>query len=123
QPSDPIETLARGGGIIGWVVGAPLVAVLTEYGATPVVVLVLVLSLFIITKTPPNRIGDRLRELYAYLFGAQLPDPDERAAKQEAKQATKAQTGSFGGLEELDLDDGDAGALPWWRRNKSQREE
>jgi S-DNA-T family DNA segregation ATPase FtsK/SpoIIIE len=120
QPQ-PGEALALGGGIIGWILGNSLITVLTEYGAVAVFVLVMVLSLFIITKTPPNRIGDRLRELYSYLFGAQLPDADERAEK----KATKSDTGNFGHLEDLaftDADEPESASLPWWRRNKTQRE-
>ena len=74
--------------ILGWLVAAPLVLVGTTALAVPLVVVLLVLSLFIITKTPPNRLGARLRELYAYLFGAQLPDETERAAAKAAKAVT-----------------------------------
>ncbi|HSP53376.1 MAG TPA: DNA translocase FtsK 4TM domain-containing protein, partial [Cryobacterium sp.] len=56
-PSDGMETLALAGGVIGWMIAAPLVYLTTSIGATIVVILLLVLSLFIITKTPPNRIG------------------------------------------------------------------
>ncbi|HSP75167.1 MAG TPA: DNA translocase FtsK [Cryobacterium sp.] len=116
-PSDGMETLALAGGVIGWMIAAPLIYLTTSIGATIVVILLLVLSLFIITKTPPNRIGERSRELYAWLFGAQLPDPEERAAAREAKHEKAVQV-------ELDgVDDEEAGALPWWRRNTSKREE
>jgi len=118
QPQ-PGGALALGGGIIGWILGNSLITVITEYGATAVFALVMLLSLFIITKTPPNRIGDRLRELYNYLFGAQLPDAEERAAKKAA-----GDTVSFGHLEDLALPDGEepSTSVPWWRRNKTQRE-
>jgi S-DNA-T family DNA segregation ATPase FtsK/SpoIIIE len=33
-----------------------------------------VLSILILTKTPPNRIGRRLGDLYAWMFGAERPD-------------------------------------------------
>ena len=116
-PSDGMETLALAGGVIGWMIAAPLIYLTTAIGATIVVILLLVLSLFIITKTPPNRIGERSRELYAWLFGAQLPDPEERAAAREAKHEKAVQV-------ELDgVDADEAGALPWWRRNTSKREE
>ncbi len=63
-PTDGVETLAQAGGIVGWVIAGPLIFVGTTALATPIVILVLLLSLFIITKTPPNRIGSRLGELY-----------------------------------------------------------
>jgi S-DNA-T family DNA segregation ATPase FtsK/SpoIIIE len=115
-PSDGMEVLALSGGVIGWMIAAPLIYLTTAIGATIVVILLLALSLFIITKTPPNRIGARSRELYAWLFGAQLPDAEERAATKEAKLEKTLQL-------ELDGVDEDTNALPWWRRNTSKREE
>ena len=114
-PTDGVEKLAQGGGILGWVLAQPLITLGTSALATPVVVLVLVLSLFIITKTPPNRIGSRLRELYSYLFGAQLLDDEERAAIKAAKNESM----QFGSLTDLGLGDEDPASIPWWRRNKS----
>ena len=143
QPAwgDSIEFFARAGGIVGFGVGAPLAFFLSAWVAVPLIVIVLGLSLFIITKTPPNRIGDRLRELYSYLFGAELPDPKERAAKKAGKDDTVA----FGNLGDLGLGagnrgtgnsgtgnsgtgnsgtgDDDANSIPWWRRNKTRRED
>ncbi|TFC76938.1 DNA translocase FtsK [Cryobacterium cheniae] len=118
-PSDGMETLALAGGVIGWMIAAPLIYLTTSIGATIVVILLLALSLFIITKTPPNRIGQRSRELYAWLFGAQLPDPEQRAAAREAKHEKAVQV-ELDGVDDVDED---AGALPWWRRNTSKREE
>ena len=114
QPSAGVEVLARAGGLLGWVLAAPLLAVGTGFFAAPVIVLLLVLSIFILTKTPPNKIGDRLRELYSYLFGAQLPDAEERAAR-------KADTDALV-FDDL-ADDEDPASIPWWRRNKTRRED
>ncbi|TFC43836.1 DUF87 domain-containing protein [Cryobacterium sp. TMT1-21] len=119
-PSDGMETLALSGGVIGWMVAAPLIYLTTAIGGTIVVILLLTLSLFIITKTPPNRVGERSRELYAWLFGAQLPDADERAAAREASREAKAEKSV---QVELDGVDDDVSTLPWWRRNTSNREE
>jgi S-DNA-T family DNA segregation ATPase FtsK/SpoIIIE len=122
NPSGGIEGLARAGGVLGWVLAAPLLTIGTAFLATPVIVILLVLSLFILTKTPPNKVGQRSRELYAYLFGAQLPDADERAAQ----KSKAAGTGSFSDLgfgdDDADGDD-DVSAMPWWRRNKTRRED
>jgi S-DNA-T family DNA segregation ATPase FtsK/SpoIIIE len=114
QAAEGMEALARAGGILGWVIGAPLIAIGTAWLATPLVVLLLLLSIFIITKTPPNRLGPRLAELYAYLFGAQL-EPKQKLAV--------AETGTFGTMGDLGLEPEDAESLPWWRRNKTQRED
>ena len=116
QPAwgDPIEDFARAGGIVGFGLGMPLVTYLTIWVAVPIVVIALVLSLFIITKTPPNRIGARLQELYAYLFGAELPDPDALAEKK------KGETLALTTTDDLPVDDD---TVPWWRRNKTRRED
>jgi S-DNA-T family DNA segregation ATPase FtsK/SpoIIIE len=119
-PTDGAKALAHAGGLIGWVFAGPLIALGTTALATPVVLAVLVLALFITTKTPPNRIGARLRELYSYLFGAQLLDEDERAAAKAAKNDSM----QFGSLTDLGLgansSDEDPASIPWWRRNKAQ---
>ncbi|WP_104139584.1 DNA translocase FtsK [Cryobacterium sp. Y62] len=120
EPQDGMPALALAGGVIGWMIAAPLILLTTSIGATIVVILLLLLSLFIITKTPPNRIGQRSRELYDWLFGAQLTDDEERAAASKgAKSGKTAQVE----LDGVDDEDGQEGALPWWRRNNSKREE
>jgi S-DNA-T family DNA segregation ATPase FtsK/SpoIIIE len=123
NPSEGMAMLALSGGVIGWMIAAPLIALTTSIGATAIVILLLVLSLFIITKTPPNKVGERFRELYAWLFGAPFPDAEERAAAKEAK-LTKTQQVELDGLERDDDEpETDPSALPWWRRNTSKREE
>jgi S-DNA-T family DNA segregation ATPase FtsK/SpoIIIE len=113
--------------VLGWMIAAPLIFLITTVGAAIVVILLLILSLFIITKTPPNKIGERSRELYAWLFGAPLPAPEERAAakeiRQERIQALKTKQIELDGLDPAHDDETDEGALPWWRRNTSKREE
>ncbi len=103
--------LAGAGGILGWVVASWMVDLLTVWVAVPIVSIVLALSILIITKTPPNHIGRRLHELYAYLFGA--PGPESAEASRET--ATR--------ILPADGDDDEPDSLPWWRRNKSGREE
>ncbi|MDM7884014.1 DNA translocase FtsK [Curtobacterium sp. RHCKG23] len=143
QPSaaDGMVALAAAGGVLGWVVISWLVAVATVWVAVPVAVLLLVLSLFIITKTPPNKTGRRLHELYAYLFGAPAPvdaaevDAEDAPAPaapraRTSKRRTKDQT-DFPLFEDIGFEDERAAAdgdeaentIPWWRRNKSGREE
>jgi S-DNA-T family DNA segregation ATPase FtsK/SpoIIIE len=126
-PSEGIEVLALSGGVIGWMIAAPLIFLITTVGAAIVVILLLVLSLFIITKTPPNKIGERSRELYGWLFGTPVPAPEERAAAKEARteriQALKTKQIELDGLDPAQDDETDEGVLPWWRRNTSKREE
>ncbi|WP_243063778.1 DNA translocase FtsK [Humibacter sp. RRB41] len=119
QPADGMELLAKAGGVIGWMAGAPLVALATPVGAAAIVIVVLLLSILIMTKTPPNRIGRRLGELYSYLFGAQRTDGEEQDA---AEQTSKTRRGKSADAESDSDDDESEQSLPWWRRNKSGRE-
>lgn len=110
QPKAGLPALSESGGLFGWMIGEPL-TFLTPIGAAAVLGLLAVLSVLIITKTPPNRIGQRLGDLYAWMFGAERPERPAPTAGPDAP------TVAFGKEEESDA------ALPWWRRNKSGREE
>lgn len=141
QPSatDGMPALAAAGGVIGWVVIGWLVTIATAWVAAPVAIVLLVLSLFIITKTPPNKLGRRLHELYAYLFGAPAPaaEPEDAVVETPAPRAKASKRGKKGdtdfqlfddlGFDEdraaTDGDETEGGTVPWWRRNKSGREE
>lgn len=141
QPSaaDGMPALAAAGGVLGWVVIGWLVTIATAWVAVPVAIVLLVLSLFIITKTPPNKVGRRLHELYAYLFGAPAPAAEPEPAAAAAEPAARTRTSKRGKKGDTDFQlfddlgfgdeqsaaDGaaDGDNVPWWRRNKSGREE
>ncbi|VXB03280.1 DNA translocase FtsK [Microbacterium sp. 8M] len=107
QPRQGMVALSAAGGLFGWLLGQPL-SYLTAIPAYIVLSLLSGLSVLILTKTPPNRIGQRLGDLYAWMFDAERPakaEPSDAAAVDEADK----------------VDDPDV--LPWWRRNKTGREE
>ncbi|MDI9892313.1 DNA translocase FtsK [Microbacterium sp. IEGM 1404] len=107
-PSAGLPTLSLAGGLAGWLSGEPLAFVLKDVGAYIALSLLTVLSVLILTKTPPNRIVQRLGDLYAWMFGAERVEKDATTA-----------------VLPVDAEDDTPGekSLPWWRRNKSGREE
>ncbi|WP_024356252.1 FtsK/SpoIIIE family DNA translocase [Leucobacter chironomi] len=122
-PSEGMPALAEAGGLLGWMVGAPLLA-LTVWVATPVLSLMLLFSVLIVTKTPPGRIVRRLREAYEFLFGVtdsgDAAQAEDRKAKAKRRDATQSQQALFDLEDQTETGDG---SLPWWRRNSSGREE
>ena len=64
------EALAAAGGLFGWLLGGPLLGVLSIWGAVPALIVVAAISLLVMTKTAPNKIAERLREFGDYLFGS-----------------------------------------------------
>ena len=135
QP-EHLEQLASGGGVAGWLVVTPLELLANGNSALPAALagVVLVLSLFVLTKTPPNKLPQRLKDLHAYLFdtGPKADQPPvEPAAK--PKRGAKAEPGvpdavgddlhgadlASVGLEESELPArGERQA--WWRRGKEK---
>ena len=87
EPREGMAVLARAGGILGWMLAQPLILLITEVGAAAVIIVLLLLALLIITKTPPNRIPARFRDLYAWLFGA--PEPEERRAPPRSRRGAR----------------------------------
>lgn len=113
QPADGAVAMAHGGGILGWIVAQPFVTIGAAWLAVPLAGAIMALSLFILTKTPPNRIGHRLGEAYAYLFGAELTP---RAPKPAAEQP------ELGSLTDLGFEPEDPNSMPWWRKSKKSNE-
>jgi DNA segregation ATPase FtsK/SpoIIIE, S-DNA-T family len=101
QPTDGVIALASAGGLFGWLIAVPFLATVTIWGAAPILAGIGFVSVLIMTKTAPNKIGQRLRELYEYLFGSalggahQAPDVEEEVS--DAFDGTK---------------------VPWWRKGK-----
>jgi S-DNA-T family DNA segregation ATPase FtsK/SpoIIIE len=111
--------LASAGGLLGWVVAEPFVFLGgdTVFLAWPVMVIFFLVSLLIMTKTPPTRIVSRAKEGYAYLFGVDL---DEVARNKKSEAET---TVEFGTLTDLGLDLEDPNSMPWWRRGKKDKKD
>ncbi len=92
KPGEGMPELATAGGLFGWMVAAPLAALITSVGAVLIMSVLLGFSLLVLTKTPPNRIKRRIHEGYAYLFGSALDETkwaEERAEKRAARAAEK----------------------------------
>lgn len=115
QPALPPTAIAQAGGVMGWILGG-LLLLASVYVAVPALSILAALSVLIMTKTPPNRIGARLRELYAYLFGAEL-------AERTPRDKAEPESVEFGSLTDLGLDMDDTSSMPWWRKGKAERAE
>jgi DNA segregation ATPase FtsK/SpoIIIE, S-DNA-T family len=77
------------GGLIGYAVSAPLVAALTPWVATPLLVLVAFFGVLVITGTPVHRVRGRLADLHRrYLWGQ--PDGAAGAGADDAGQADQS---------------------------------
>ncbi|WP_217134439.1 DNA translocase FtsK [Leucobacter chinensis] len=127
---------SEAGGVLGWVIGQPL-SYLTVWVATPVLSLLALLSLLIITKTPPARIGARIRDLYRYLVGetsAVTPSEDEvsevsaeatKALEKPAEKPKKPKKDARGEVlfDIEEFENANTESLPFWRRNPTGREE
>lgn len=127
-PSDA-AALAEAGGVLGWIIGQPL-SHLTLWVATPVLILIALLSLFIITKTPPARIGARVKELYRYLVGetqSEETEGEEEAVAEAPAPKKKPERTRRRGKDEVLFDieefENNTESLPFWRRNPTGREE
>ena len=77
-PFDDIAAVEAAGGVVGWLLGAPLALLFTPYAAVPLLVLLAALSVLTITSTPVAAIPERFRRLFPRKDGpAEDPEPRE----------------------------------------------
>jgi len=102
--TDGVLKLAAAGGLFGWLVAVGLLGTITVWATVPVLVVLAAASLLILTKTPPSRIGERLRATWVKLFGegrARVIEPELVTEDEEIHDAF------------------DGTRVPWWRRDKA----
>jgi DNA segregation ATPase FtsK/SpoIIIE, S-DNA-T family len=76
-----MPAIRSAGGLVGYAVSAPLVAVVTRWAAIPVLVLIAGFGLLVITGTPVHRVPDRIAELRRLLLRQGVTaDPSEASA-------------------------------------------
>jgi S-DNA-T family DNA segregation ATPase FtsK/SpoIIIE len=111
-PSSGPEKLAGSGGLFGWLISVPFLGILDglpngidAWIVAAIMAIFTIGSLLIMTKTPPNQIGQKIRDLPTYLFGESAP---EDALIEE--------------FEDEVIDAFDGTKAPWWRKAKSEGE-
>nr|WP_082812479.1 DNA translocase FtsK [Cellulomonas timonensis] len=75
-PSGGYAALREAGGIVGYLVGTPLVSLLTAYVTVPLLGLLAFFGLLVVTATPVHMIVPRLRALYERLTGGRHDEED-----------------------------------------------
>ncbi len=86
RPGDGVAAIRAAGGFIGYAVSAPLVAAVTPWVATPLLMLITGFGLLVITGTPLHRVRGRLAELGGFV----RPEPGD------ADQAAAGEAGGPG---------------------------
>lgn len=79
-PADGADALSRGGGVLGYLAAAPLMALLPGWAVVVVYVLVILFGVLVLTATPVEALPARLRGVYEGLVG--------RSAEEEAERET-----------------------------------
>lgn len=88
SPADGSDALEVAGGIIGFLIGTPLVAGVTVWAAMPLLCLLAFFSLLVLTATPVYAIPDRVVGVYRRLTGHRLRDGAAQEQDDSAGPAT-----------------------------------
>ncbi|WUH96758.1 DNA translocase FtsK [Spirillospora sp. NBC_00431] len=65
SPSKDMDGVRGAGGVVGWVVSAPLDAALSGWVAVPLLLLLSGFGLLVVTATPINRVPERMSDLWS----------------------------------------------------------
>lgn len=79
-PADGVDALARGGGVLGYLAAAPLIALLPPVAVVVLYSVLIFFGVLVLTATPVEAIPSRLRGVYDVLVGRSAEEDEERAA-------------------------------------------
>ncbi|AWI31324.1 cell division protein FtsK [Streptomyces tirandamycinicus] len=122
---DGAEAMQAAGGLIGWAASKPLIFMMTEVLAVPLLVLLTVFGLLVVTATPVNAIPQRLRRLGVGLGLLEGPyqrgedeagEPGEHDADWREARPPRRRTSAPRGPEAYDADRAEEAALSRRRR-------
>ncbi|TDC71222.1 DNA translocase FtsK [Actinomadura sp. GC306] len=91
SPAADMEGVRDAGGVVGWLVSAPLEAALSGWVAVPLLLLLSGFGLLVVTATPINRVPERCAELWAVatLQGRPRRETGDGEAGDEEAEAPK----------------------------------
>jgi S-DNA-T family DNA segregation ATPase FtsK/SpoIIIE len=113
-PSEGSSALRDAGGIIGFLVSAPMVAGLTVWVTVPLLLLLAFFGVLVVTATPVREVLPRIRDLYERLVGGGSPDDEQEGDPEPdgtAPRARRRGRGRRGSGEPLDGDEAFTKAL------------
>ncbi|WP_026411990.1 DNA translocase FtsK [Actinomadura oligospora] len=84
-PANDMAGVRGAGGVVGWLVAAPLRATLSAWVAVPLLLLLSAFGLLVVTATPIARVPDRLAELWAIATLQGRPERPDETADEDAK--------------------------------------
>src|SRR5699024_2550005 len=79
-PADGIDSLARGGGVLGYLAAAPLEALLPPVAVILIHSVLIAFGVLVLTATPGESIPSRLRGVYEVMVGSSEEEDAERVA-------------------------------------------
>lgn len=91
-PPDGRSAMREAGGIIGFLVSAPLAAGVTVWVTVPLLLLLAFFGVLVVTATPVHEIPQRLRDLHDRLTGRE-PDPEGSGAEPGGPQEATGRVG------------------------------
>ncbi|MFC0038999.1 DNA translocase FtsK [Actinomadura rayongensis] len=104
SPADDMTGVRDGGGVIGWLVSAPLAAALSTWVAVPLLLLLSGFGLLVVTATPIARVPERLADLWAVATlqgrtGAPAETDENAEPKPKRRRRSRAAEGGEEGVE------------------------
>jgi hypothetical protein len=84
-----LKAVRSAGGVVGFAVSAPLVAVITKWAAVPVLALVSGFGLLVVTGTPLHRVPDRIAELHRFIMRRPASAAEEAGAAGSTRPVAK----------------------------------
>ncbi|WP_026405510.1 FtsK/SpoIIIE family DNA translocase [Actinomadura rifamycini] len=86
SPADDMAAVREAGGVLGWLVSAPLDTALSGWVAVPLLLLLSGFGLLVVTATPINKVPERLAELWSVATLQGRPEPAPAGAAEDAAE-------------------------------------